>query len=244
MPDVVALVADPAAWAALATLIAMEIVLGVDNLVFIAVLSNRIASASRGRVRRLGMGLALAFRIALLGSIVAVARLTAPLFVAIGHSFSLRDLVMLLGGLFLVWKATREIHAHVEPERDGKSGQDTSPLGTAAAIAQIVLLDVVFSIDSIVTAVGMTDQVAIMVCAVVIAVLIMMAMAGPLAEFIHRNPTVVMLALSFLVMIGMTLIADGFGFHVPRGYIYAAMLFSSAVEALNALARKVRAKVQ
>ena len=234
------LAADPTAWAALATLIAMEVVLGVDNLVFVAVLSNRIEEANRARVRRIGLLLALLFRLALLGCVAALVRLTEPLISAFGHAFSIRDLILVAGGLFLVWKATREIHDHVEPPPGDGEEARRKPLRVGAAIAQIVVLDLVFSIDSIVTAVGMTDQVAIMFAAVIVAVLLMMAASGPLAAFIRRNPTVVMLALSFLLMIGMTLMADGFGFHVEKGYIYAAMLFSTGVEALNTLARRRR----
>jgi predicted tellurium resistance membrane protein TerC len=230
------LAADPGAWAALATLIAMEVVLGIDNLVFIALLSNRIDEPRRGLARRLGLSLALLFRLALLASASWVVRLTAPVATAFGRAFSVRDLLLLAGGLFLVWKATTEIHHRVDPgdERETKA----SPLGLGAGLVQIVLIDIVFSVDSIITAVGMTEHFPIMVIAVVVAVVAMMAASGPLAAFINRNPTVVMLALSFLLMIGMTLIADGFGFHIERGYVYAAMFFSSLVEALNALARR------
>jgi len=238
MPDLVTLARDPSTWAALATLIAMEIVLGIDNLVFVALLSNRIAAPRRALVRRIGLGLALVFRLALLGSLATLASLTTPLFAALDHAFTPRDLILLAGGLFLVWKATREIHERMEPgaallEIGGGTG-----LALAGAIGQIVVLDLVFSIDSIVTAIGMTDHLPIMVVAVIIAVLAMIAAADALAGFIARNPTVVMLALGFLLMIGMTLIADGFGFHVPKGYIYSAMLFSAIVEALNGLARR------
>jgi predicted tellurium resistance membrane protein TerC len=235
-----ALVVDPAAWAALAALVAMEIALGVDNLVFVALLSNRVEAGRRAAVRRTGLSLALVFRVALLGGVAFVARLTAPLIAPFGHGFSARDLILLAGGLFLVWKATREIHEHVEPAAADGEGTKARPLGVMAAIVQIVMLDLVFSIDSIITAVGMTDVIAIMVAAVIVAVLLMMAASGPLAAFIARNPTIVMLALSFLLMIGMTLIADGFGFHVERGYVYAAMGFSTLVEALNTLARRRR----
>jgi predicted tellurium resistance membrane protein TerC len=232
------LAADPAAWAALATLIVMEVVLGVDNLVFIALLSNRIVENRRAQARSIGLSLALVFRLAFLASAAAIVRLTEPLASIFGRAFSVRDLVLLAGGLFLVWKATTEIHERVDPGDEGDGGQNASPLGVGSALAQIVLLDIVFSIDSIITAVGMTEHFPIMVVAVVFAVGVMMVASGPLAEFIERNPTVVMLALSFLLMIGMTLIADGFGFHIERGYIYAAMFFSSLVEALNALARR------
>ncbi len=234
------LLTDPAAWAALATLIAMEVVLGIDNLVFVAVLSNRVAAPSRARARLIGLGLALVFRLALLASVVAVARLTQPLFEAFDHAFSPRDLILLAGGLFLVWKATSEIGAQVDPDAEGEGEKSSKPLGLAAAIGQIIVLDLIFSIDSIITAVGMTDHLAIMIVAVVVAIGIMIVTVAPLSAFLERNPTVIMLALSFLVMIGMTLIADGFGFHVPKGYIYVAMLFSGGVEALNAAARSAR----
>jgi predicted tellurium resistance membrane protein TerC len=240
MPDIASLIVDPTAWTALATLVVMEIVLGVDNLVFVAVLSNRIAESSRACIRRVGLALALVFRLGLLASVVALASLTAPLFSAFGHPFSARDITMLAGGLFLIWKATHEIHMRVEPGPEDGSAKGAKPLGNFAAIAQIVLLDLVFSIDSIVTAVGMTNHIVVMFMAVIIAVAVMIVAVGPVASFIHRNPTVVMLALSFLVMIGMTLIAEGFEFEVPKGYIYAAMLFSGLVEGLNGLARRAR----
>jgi predicted tellurium resistance membrane protein TerC len=232
------LAADPGAWAALATLIAMEVVLGIDNLVFIALLSNRVDESRRGLARKLGLSLALLFRLALLASASWVVRLTAPVATVFEHAFSVRDLLLLAGGLFLVWKATTEIHHRVDPSEESEGERQAAPLGLGAGLIQIILIDIVFSVDSIITAVGMTEHFPIMVIAVVVAVGAMMAASGPLAAFIHRNPTVLMLALSFLLMIGMTLIADGFGFHIERGYIYAAMFFSSLVEALNTLARR------
>ena len=240
MTDLIALVLDPAAWVALATLIAMEVVLGVDNLVFVAILTNRVEESRRALVRRIGVGLALVLRLALLGTIATIVRFTTPMFEIAGHGFSWRDLILLGGGLFLVWKATREIHENVEPDDEDWEGGQRALIGFASAVGQIIVLDIVFSFDSIITAVGMTDHVPIMLVAVVIAVGLMLAAADMLSEFINDNPTIVMLALSFLLMIGMTLIADGFGFHVPKGYIYAAMLFSGAVEALNTLARRRR----
>jgi predicted tellurium resistance membrane protein TerC len=238
MDTLTRLAADPEAWGALATLIAMEVVLGVDNLVFIAILSNRVEPARRVLVRGLGLSAALVLRIALLASAVAIIHLTQPLATVFGHSFSARDFVLLAGGLFLVWKATSEIHQRVDPDAEDGGALDTAPLSRASAIVQITLIDIVFSIDSIITAVGMTNEFPIMVAAVIVAVATMMAASGPLAAFINRNPTVLMLALAFLLMIGMTLIADGFGFHIERGYIYAAMFFSSLVETLNGLARR------
>jgi predicted tellurium resistance membrane protein TerC len=228
---------DPTAWAALATLVAMEIVLGVDNLIFVAVLTSQVAEARRAAVRKVGLGVALFFRLALLGALAAVVKLTTPLFIAFGHGFSWRDIIMVAGGLFLVWKATREIHDNVEARHNASEGSPKRLLGFVAATFQVVVLDLVFSIDSIVTAVGMTDHIPIMIVAVVIAVAVMLVAAGPLTAFINRNPTLVMLALSFLLMIGMVLIADGFGVHVPKGYIYVAVLFSGSVEALNMLRR-------
>jgi predicted tellurium resistance membrane protein TerC len=237
METITRLAGNPDAWAALATLIAMEVVLGVDNLVFIALLSNRITARRRALARNFGLMLALVFRLALLASASWVVELRTPLATVLGRSFSARDLLLLAGGLFLVWKATTEIHERVEPADENQT-RDMSPLGVGSALVQIVLIDIVFSVDSIITAVGMTDEYAIMAIAVVAAVAVMIVASGPLGAFIQRNPTVLMLALSFLLMIGMTLIADGFGFHIERGYIYAAMFFSSLVETLNTLARR------
>jgi predicted tellurium resistance membrane protein TerC len=237
MDDLLRLAEDPNAWAALATLIAMEVVLGLDNLVFIALLTNRVDERRRGLVRRLGLSLALVFRLALLASASWVVHFTEPLATVLGHPFSIRDLLLLAGGLFLVWKATSEIHHRVDPD-DEDDKKPAAPLGLISGLIQIIMIDIVFSVDSIVTAVGMTEYFPIMVIAVVVAVGVMMVAVGPLAAFIHRNPTVLMLALSFLLMIGMTLIADGFGFHIERGYIYAAMFFSSVVETLNVLSRR------
>jgi predicted tellurium resistance membrane protein TerC len=241
MDYLLALAADPTAWAALATLVAMEVVLGIDNLIFISILTNKLPEANREKARRIGISLALILRLALLGTVAIIVQLTEPVFSALGHGFSWRDLILIAGGLFLVWKATKEIHHNVDPD----AGPDmfdrkAASLGFSAAIGQILLLDLVFSIDSIVTAVGMTDDIPIMVIAVLAAVTVMLLAATPLANFINANPTVVMLALGFLLMIGMTLIADGMGYHVPKGYIYAAMGFSALVEGLNMLARRRR----
>jgi predicted tellurium resistance membrane protein TerC len=241
MQDLVALATDPAAWAALATLIVMEVVLGIDNLIFISILTNKLPDHQRTRARRIGIGLALVLRLALLGTIAFIVRLTQPLFEAFGHGFSWRDLILIAGGLFLVWKATQEIHHSVDPERAGdEAGGSAGRIGFGAAIGQILLLDLVFSLDSIITAVGMTDDLPIMVIAVLVAVTAMLLASDPIGNFIQRNPSIVMLALGFLLMIGMTLIADGFGVHVPKGYIYAAMAFSALVETLNLLARRAR----
>ncbi|WP_127520682.1 TerC family protein [Mesorhizobium sp. Z1-4] len=232
---------DPTAWVALFTLVVLEVVLGIDNLIFISILTNKLPVEHQARARRLGIGAALVMRLVLLATISFIVQLTDPLFELFGHGFSWRDLILVAGGLFLVWKATKEIHHTVDPEDDkdtmvGRAVQMT----VGAAIFQILLLDLVFSIDSIITAVGMTDEIAIMYIAVICAVTVMLLAAEPLSKFIAKNPTVVMLALGFLLMIGMTLIADGFGFHVPKGYIYAAMGFSALVEGLNMLARRAR----
>jgi len=255
MNGLAGLIASPEAWIALLTLIVMEVVLGVDNLVFVSILSNKLPEAQRPSARRIGIGLALVLRLVLLSAIAFIVSLTQPVLVlpfavpslADGHplvdlTFSWRDLILLAGGLFLVWKATSEIHQTVDPggteELFSKKGR--AVLGFGTAIAQIILLDVVFSIDSILTAVGMTEHLPIMMAAVTIAVGLMLVASGPLARFIHSNPSVVMLALGFLLLIGATLIADAFGVHVPKGYIYAAMAFSGVVEGLNMAARKRR----
>jgi predicted tellurium resistance membrane protein TerC len=261
--DILALLSDPATWLALLTLIALEVVLGVDNLIFIAILSNKLPPEQQSRARRIGLALALVMRIGLLMLIGWLVTLTQPLFdlglvgaldahgePSFETSFSGRDLILLAGGLFLLWKATKEIHHSMEPADASGHVLDKTPVASAAqttfgaAIAQIVAIDLVFSVDSILTAVGMTDHVPIMVIAVVITVGIMMLAADPLAKFIEKNPTLVMLALAFLVMIGLVLIADGFGFHVPKGYIYAAMGFSVGVELLNMAQRGRRAKAK
>lgn len=255
MTEILALFADPATWAALVTLIVLEVVLGIDNLIFISILTNKLPPEHQRTARRIGIGLALVMRLALLAVIGVIIALTQPVFDlglsatdATGHtiyetSFSWRDLILIAGGVFLVWKATKEIHHAIDVEESGevldKKGHAGMSFG--AAIAQIVALDMVFSIDSILTAVGMTDHVPVMMVAVVVTVGIMLLAADPLAAFIQRNPTVVMLALGFLLMIGAVLIADGFGVHVPKGYIYAAMAFSAGVETLNILARRRRA---
>jgi predicted tellurium resistance membrane protein TerC len=239
MNDLLQLAGEPAAWAALAALIAMEVVLGIDNLIFISILTNKLPVEHRSRVRRIGIGGALVLRLALLGTVAFIVTLTQPIFAAFGHGFSWRDLILIAGGLFLVWKATKEIHQKLDPEPGALFSTPASKaLGAAAVIGQVLVLDLVFSIDSIITAVGMTDELAIMVIAVLVAVTLMLCAADPLGRFIEANPSVVMLALAFLLMIGMTLIAEGFGAHIPKGYIYVAMAFSAGVETLNLLSRK------
>jgi predicted tellurium resistance membrane protein TerC len=241
MFDIVAIFGNPANWPAIVALIVMEVVLGIDNLIFISILTNKLPENVRARARKIGISLALMLRLVLLSMIAFIVTLTSPLFTALGHGFSWRDLILIAGGLFLVWKATKEIHHTVDHDpNDDVFDTLKASLGFSAAIVQIVLLDLVFSIDSIITAVGMTDQVAIMFLAVIVAVTVMMTAAGPLSAFIEKNPTVIILALAFLFMIGMTLIADGFGFHIPKGYVYAAMGFSVLVEGLNIMARSVR----
>ena len=240
MPDLsFAFLATTEGWAAMVTLIAMEVVLGIDNLIFISILTNKLPAEHRQKARRLGIGAALVMRLLLLTTIAWIVGMTAPLFTAFGHGFSLRDLILIAGGLFLIWKATKEIHHTVDPE-DHKDEIVSHAVNVSlgGAIFQILLLDLVFSVNSIITAVGMTDHLAIMYIAVVVAITVMLVAATPLADFIERNPTIVMLALGFLLMIGMTLIADGVGFHVPKGYIYSAMAFAALVEGLNMLSRR------
>ena len=230
---------DPTALVALATLVVMEVVLGIDNLIFISILTNKLPEHQRSKARRIGIGMALILRLGLLGTIAIIVTLTEPVFTVFGHAFSWRDLILIGGGLFLVWKATKEIHHSVDPTpSDDVFDTAKAAITFGSAITQILLLDLVFSLDSIITAVGMTDHVAIMVIAVIVAVTAMLLAANPLAQFINNNPTVVMLALGFLLMIGTTLIAEGFGAHVPKGYIYAAMAFSALIEGLNMLSRR------
>jgi predicted tellurium resistance membrane protein TerC len=237
------LAASPTAWIALATLVVMEIVLGIDNLIFISILTNKLPEHQRARTRRIGISMALILRLALLSTAAYIVRLTEPLIEVFGQVFSWKDIILIAGGLFLLWKATTEIHHSVALKSEDEtvaSGGVT--LTFAAAIGQILLLDMVFSIDSIITAVGMTEHLPIMMIAVIAAVVVMLVAAEPLAKFINDNPTIVMLALGFLIMIGMTLIADGFGMHIPKGYIYAAMLFSAVIEGLNMLSRRSKQK--
>lgn len=237
----VSLLLDPNAWAALSVLIVMEVVLGIDNLIFISILTNKLPASERERTRRIGISAALVLRLILLGTVAFIVRLTAPVFELFGQGFSWRDLILISGGLFLVWKATTEIHHNVDPDPNPDLfGSGKASLAVSAAIGQILVLDLVFSLDSIITAVGMTNHIPIMVVAVIVAVSLMLLAATPLANFINDNPTIVMLALAFLLLIGTTLIAEGFGAHVPRGYIYAAMMFSAAVEGLNMVTRRAR----
>jgi predicted tellurium resistance membrane protein TerC len=228
---------DPQFWASLLTLTALEIVLGIDNLVFIAILAGRLPAAQQHRARRVGLMLALGMRLALLGSIAWIIGLTQPLFAVFGHPVSLRDIVLGTGGLFLIYKGTIEIHRRFEGAGRGETATAESA-GFLSVVVQIMLLDIVFSLDSVITAVGMANSFWIMAAAIVIAVALMLVASHPLAGFVERHPTIKMLALSFLLLIGMTLIADSAGFDVPKGYIYAAIGFSVAVEALNQLAAR------
>jgi predicted tellurium resistance membrane protein TerC len=222
---------DPNIWLALVTLTALEIVLGIDNLVFLSVLTQKLPRDQQQRGRTIGLGLALGMRILLLFTLSWVIGLTAPLFTVLNEEISGRDLILIAGGLFLIWKATGEIHALMEGEE--AAAERPAAATFAGILAQIAVIDLVFSLDSIITAVGMVDEIAVMIAAVVASVLLMMVAAGPIGRFVSRHPTVKMLALSFLIMVGMALIADGFDFHVPKGYIYFAMAFSVAVEMLN-----------
>ena len=237
------LAASPTAWVALATLIVMEIVLGIDNRIFCSILTNILPVKQRAKARRIGISMALVLRLGLLSTIAFIVQLTTPVFEVFGQGFSWKDMILIAGGLFLLWKATKEIHESVDPRGAKEEAKVSSAitLGFSAAIFQILLLDIVFSVDSIITAVGMTEHLPIMIIAVVTSVIVMLVAAEPLAKFINDNPTVVMLALGFLIMIGMTLIAEGFGAHVPKGYVYAAMAFSAAIECLN-IARRNRHK--
>jgi predicted tellurium resistance membrane protein TerC len=230
-------IANPEIWIALVTLTFLEIVLGVDNVIFISILSNRLPVHEQPAARRLGLLAAMLTRIALLLSLTWMMRLTAPLFAAFGREISGRDLILVAGGLFLLAKSTHEIHDKLEGEEGRRSPRGRPSF--AGVIVQIMLLDIVFSLDSVITAVGMSNHVAVMVGAIVLAVLVMMASAGPIAEFVDRHPTIRMLALSFLLLIGLSLVADGLGQHIPKGYIYFAMGFSVFVEMLNL---RIRAK--
>jgi predicted tellurium resistance membrane protein TerC len=227
---------DPQSWIALLTLTVLEIVLGVDNVIFIAILAGKLPDAQQKRARLIGLALAMLARIALLFSLFWIIRLTAPLFTVLGEEISGRDIILLLGGLFLLAKSTHEIHDKLEGETGHSSARVAASF--ASVIVQIVLLDIVFSLDSVITAVGMANKIEIMIAAVVIAVGFMMAFAGVISDFVHRHPTVKMLALSFLLLIGVSLIAEGLDHHIPKGYIYFAMAFSVFVEMLNLRMRK------
>ena len=231
---------DPAVWASFFTLVVLEIILGVDNVIFISITASRLPEDQRRPARLIGLALALVMRIGLLFSIAWIASLTTTVFSIAGQGFSWRDLILLAGGLFLIYKASTEIFAEVEGEEHEESVVSVT---FTAVIAQIVVLDIVFSLDSVITAVGIADHLEVMIAAVVIAIAVMMVAAEPIANFVEAHPSTKMLALAFLVMIGMALVADGFHFHVERGFIYAAMVFAGAVEALN-LWRSARRKAK
>jgi predicted tellurium resistance membrane protein TerC len=222
---------DPETWVALVTLTSLEVVLGIDNIIFISILAGKLPAEQQSRARTTGLAVAMLSRIALLFSLASVMRLTTPWFSVLGRDISGRDLILIGGGLFLLAKSTHEIHEKVEGHGEGTVNR--APASFAGVIVQILLLDVVFSLDSVITAIGMADEIAIMVAAVMIAVGFMMVFAGAVGDFVHRHPTVKMLALSFLLMIGLSLVAEGFGQHIPKGYIYFAMAFSVFVEMLN-----------
>ncbi|KGM51189.1 membrane protein [Lysobacter concretionis Ko07 = DSM 16239] len=228
--------ANPELWVALATLTALELVLGIDNIIFISILAGRLPVHQRDRARKIGILLAAVSRLLLLFTIVWIIGLTAPLFSLLGQTFSWRDLILIGGGLFLIAKATHEIHQKVEGASQHVVSAATASF--AAVLAQIMVLDIVFSLDSIITAVGMVDERWVMVTAIVISIVFMLAFARPISEFVERHPTVKILALSFLLMIGLVLIADGFGVHIPKGYVYAAMAFSVFVELINLWIRR------
>jgi predicted tellurium resistance membrane protein TerC len=234
------ILSDPNAWVALATLTVMEIVLGIDNIVFISVLVSRLPQKDADTARRLGLALALIFRIALLLIISWIIGLTAPVFTVWEQAFSWRDIILIAGGLFLMGKATHEIHSEVDADSHHDAGADAKSRPMSAIIAQLVVIDLVFSLDSIITAVGLADDLEVMVAAVVIAMIVMFIAANPVGEFIKNHPTTKMLALAFLLLIGVALVADGFQFHIPRGYIYFAMAFAGAVEFFNVLASRRR----
>jgi len=228
---------SPETWIALLTLTVLEIVLGIDNIIFISILAGKLPAGQQRRARNVGLTLAMVTRILLLLSLTSIMRFTRPLFSPFGHPFSGRDLILISGGLFLIWKSTREIHDKLEGEEGSKNVKTGATF--ASVIVQIALLDIVFSLDSVITAVGMVRQVGIMIAAIVLAVLVMLMAAGTISDFVHRHPTLKMLALSFLLLIGVTLIADGLGQHISKGYVYFAMGFSVFVESLNLrLARK------
>ncbi|KIQ97557.1 TerC family protein [Lysobacter sp. A03] len=232
------LLANPEVWVALATLTALELVLGIDNIIFISILAGRLPVQQRDRARKLGILLAAVTRLALLFAIAWIIGLTAPLFTVFGHAFSWRDLILIGGGLFLIAKATHEIHQRVDGPPVQVSAATAATATFAGVLAQIMLLDIVFSLDSIITAVGMVDERWVMVTAIVISIVFMLAFARAISEFVERHPTVKVLALSFLMMIGLVLIADGFGVHIPKGYVYVAMAFSVFVELINLWIRR------
>lgn len=234
------LIFSPQIWASFITLTVMEVVLGIDNIVFISLLVARLKEPQSTAARRIGLSLALIMRVALLFVLTWIIALTKPLFFLLDHAVSWRDLILLAGGLFLLWKGTREIHIEIEGEDHERP--DSAARTFAAIVAQIVVIDMVFSIDSIITAIGIAEHVEVMIAAVIIAVLVMYAASAPISGFISRHPTTKTLALSFLLLIGAALVADGLGFHIPRGYIYFSMAFAAGIEVVNILASRRRAR--
>ena len=240
------LVSDPNAWIAFLTLSALEIILGIDNIIFISVIANRLPLEIREKVRRFGLIFALVTRILLLLSLSWVMSLTNPLFIILDHSISGRDLILLLGGFFLIWKASKEIYTEVEvgDHADGDGASSSSNANKSmftlfiGSVIQIGLLDIIFSLDSVITAVGMVDQISVMIAAVLASVMIMLIAAKPIGDFVHRHPSIKVLALSFLTVVGVVLIAEGMGVHIPKGYVYVAMAFSLSVELLNIRSRE------
>ena len=230
------LLADPNVWASLATLVALEIVLGIDNVIFLSIVAGKLPVEQQKSARLTGLALALIMRIGLLASIAWIVKLTDPLISAFGMDFSARDLILLAGGLFLLFKGTREIHESVEGEHDDE--ENTGSTTFVSAILQIMVLDIVFSLDSVITAVGMANHLEVMIAAVIISVIVMMVASGPVAAFIEKHPTTKMLAMSFLLLVGVSLVADGMHFHIPREYLYFAIVFSVLVEVLNLAASK------
>lgn len=233
---------NPESWIALVTLTVLEIVLGIDNIIFISILAGKLPKEQQAKARTIGLGLAMFIRIALLASLAWIARLTDPLFTVMNQEISGRDLILLVGGVFLLFKATREIHDRLEGDEGHASAKVRASF--ASVLVQILLLDIVFSLDSVITAVGMAEELAIMIIAVIVAVAVMMFSAGPISEFVSKHPTVKMLALSFLLLIGMSLVAEGLDQHIPKGYIYFAMGFSVLVEMLNLRSKSKKGPVQ
>ena len=250
--SILQLVTDPNAWIAFFTLSALEIILGIDNIIFISVIANRLPLEIREKVRRFGLMFALVTRILLLLSLSWVMELTNPLFLLLNHPISGRDLILLLGGFFLIWKASKEIYTEVESgehadENQGVYSEELSkPMLSLfiASVLQIGLLDIIFSLDSVITAVGMVDQISIMITAVIASILIMLIAAKPIGDFVHQHPSIKVLALSFLTVVGVVLIAEGMGVHIPKGYVYVAMAFSLAVELLNIRSREKKKRVK
>jgi predicted tellurium resistance membrane protein TerC len=233
---------DPSAWIGLLTLTVLELVLGIDNVIFISILAGKLPPEEQNKARTIGLGLAMIMRILLLLSLSWIMRLTRPLFVLVGFAVTGRDIILIAGGLFLLVKSTHEIHDRIEGEKH--TGEPPAAPSLPSVLVQIILLDVVFSLDSVITAVGMVDQIAVMIIAVIVAVVLMMAFARPVGEFVERHPTIKMLALSFLLLIGVNLIAEGVGFHIPKGYTYFAMAFAVFVEMLNLKIRGQKPKPQ